>query len=238
MLDAPLHHEEESLDLFGPVFAVGTAFGPDGAAGAEGAEAGVGEEFGAGLLGDGDAGDELGGGGAGDGGGLLEDGEAEDFVEEGFVDRGPGRGVEGGDQVAVRAHVADVFDGAEVDAAGCEAVGLAVGGEGVKEDVGGGVVGLAFLADEAGYAGEEGEEVEEEMVLLGYVVEVPGSLHFGFDGLVVLFDGHGGVGAVLEDVSGYEWMDCLAATYSENHGALYDSAYGNSCFLERTSHIF
>ena len=51
------------------------------------------------------------------------------------------------------AEVADVFDDAQVDGVGRQAEAVAVGGEGVEEGVGRGVVGLAFLADDAGDAG-------------------------------------------------------------------------------------
>ena len=41
------------------------------------------------------------------------------------------------------------MDDAEVDGAGSKIEGVAVGAEGVEEGVGGSVVGLAFLADDA-----------------------------------------------------------------------------------------
>ena len=145
VFDGALDHEEEGLDFLGTVFAIG-ALGAEGSCGTEGAEARVDEEFGRWLLGDSDAGDELGGRGAVDGGGLLEDGETDDFVEEGFVDGGPCRGVEGEHQIAVFAHVADVLDGAEIHAAGRQSEVLSVNRKGVEEDVGGCVVGLSFLA--------------------------------------------------------------------------------------------
>jgi hypothetical protein len=44
--------------------------------------------------------------------------------------------------------VAHDFDDAKVDRGRTQHVAMAVGGEGVEEGVGGGLVGLAFLADE------------------------------------------------------------------------------------------
>ena len=46
--------------------------------------------------------------------------------------------------------IAHIFDDAEGDRGRGQRLTVAVGGEGVEEGVGGGVVGLAFLADEAG----------------------------------------------------------------------------------------
>lgn len=58
------------------------------------------------------------------------------------------------------ADVADVLDDPEVNGAGGEVDGAAVGAEGVEEGAGSGVIGLAFLTDDAGDGGETSEEVE------------------------------------------------------------------------------
>ena len=81
-------------------------------------------------------------------------------MQERLVDAVPDVGVELRGQGVALADVADVVDDAEVDGAGGEVEGAAVGAEGVEEGVGGGVVRLAFLADDAGEGGEGGEEVE------------------------------------------------------------------------------
>lgn len=81
---------------------------------------------------------------------MLKDGVGEELPEGGFADGDPLRLVDLVFQtVRVFCDVTYVFDGANVDGVGAEALLLAVAGEGVEEAVGGRVVALAFFANEA-----------------------------------------------------------------------------------------
>ena len=75
-------------------------------------------------------------------------------------------------------------------------------GEGVEEGVGGGVVGLAGVAEDAGDGGEHDECGEVEV--LGEVVQVPGGVGFGAQYGVEAVGGEGGDGGVVEDPRGVD----------------------------------
>jgi hypothetical protein len=74
---------------------------------------------------------------------------------------------------------------------------LAVGGKTIEEDVGSGIVGLALLADDAGDAREESEEVERGVLGERCGVEIPSAFYFAADCFVELTDCHGCVDFVL-----------------------------------------
>lgn len=122
------------------------------------------------------------------------DGEFDEGQDVGFGQRGVV--VDFGLEIGALGDVPDFVDDAEIDAGGGEVLGSAVVGKVVEEAVGGGVGGLAAVADHAGDGGEHDEEVER--VLLGEegVVEVPGAGEFGlYDGVPV-----GECGVFEEDV--------------------------------------
>ena len=75
------------------------------------------------------------------------------------------------------AHAAGVGPQAPGEGGGGQAVGAAVVGEGVEEGVGGGVVGLAGAAEDAGDGGEQDEGGEVEVA--GQLVQVPGGVDLG-----------------------------------------------------------
>jgi hypothetical protein len=122
---------------------------------------------------------------------------------------------------------------------------VAVGREGVEEDVCGGVVGLAFLAEDAGDGGEEGEEIEGGVVVMGEgcAVEVPGAGYFTGDCFVEFLDCHGGVDFVLEILILARANKCkciyeISDFYPKHHGSLDYSPDRISGFLESSIHVF
>ena len=111
---------------------------------------------------------------------LLQDSELDDAMQLRLICAcGPGASIEAGGDFLVLGNVADILDDAEVDRAGGQAEGVSVGGKGVEEDVGGGVVCLARLPNHAGDAGEESEEGEASASCLRDLVEVLGPFDFG-----------------------------------------------------------
>lgn len=86
---------------------------------------------------------------------------------------------------------------------------MAVGGKAVEEDVGGGVVGLAFLADDARDAGEESEEIERGVLGEGCGMEVPSAFYFTTNCFVELTDCHRCVDFVLGILAGASVSVCM-----------------------------
>ncbi len=72
-----------------------------------------------------------------------------------------------------------------------------VGGQGVEEGVGGGVVGLSRAAEDAGDRGQEDERGQR--LVAGEVVQVPGGVHLGAQYGRELVGRQGGDGSVVED---------------------------------------
>ena len=97
--------------------------------------------------------------------------------------------VQGGDAGAaqdpldlrVLVQVADVGDHAEADRRGRQALGAAVAGEHVEEEVAGAVVRLGGLADAAGDGGGHEEEIELVVLALDGPMQVEGAEHLGVD---------------------------------------------------------
>nr|WP_234351369.1 hypothetical protein [Streptomyces sp. XY413] len=79
---------------------------------------------------------------------------------------------------------------------------VAVVGEGVEVGVGGGVVGLAGVADEAGDGGEEDEV--GEVVVPGQFVEVPGGVGLGAEDPGEVAGGEVVEGGVVEGAGGVD----------------------------------
>ena len=77
--------------------------------------------------------------------------------------------------------VADVRDHAEADGGGGEALGAAVAGEHVEEEVAGAVVCLRGLPHAARDGGGHEEEIEGVVLALDGPVQVEGAEHLGVD---------------------------------------------------------
>ena len=95
------------------------------------------------------------------------------------------------------AHVAHILDGAKIDRVRDKTELVPVKSKVVEEDVGGSVVGLTFLTDDAGDTGEHGEEAKRCSLSEGNVVEIPSALHLGSNRGMIIFNGHRGVKFVL-----------------------------------------
>ena len=111
-------------------------------------------------------------------------------MEEAFVDRVEGVAVEPVSCVGLSAQVADVFDDSEVDGARAEIEAPAVCGEGIEESIGGGVVGLAHLADDTGDTGQKCEEVKTKSVFKSDIVEIPCTLYLAADAVLPILQCH------------------------------------------------
>ena len=90
--------------------------------------------------------------------------------------------------------MADFVHDAEIDAGAGQALRCPVSGEIVEEAVGGGVGGLAAVADDAADGGEHDEEIQGLRLREEGVVEVPGTVEFGLHDRVPV-----GEGGVLEE---------------------------------------
>ncbi len=190
--------QSERLDVLG---AIGAGFPrrcSREVADEQGAEAGISLQRGVVRLGDGDAGDQLGGAGLVDGRKLLEDGVAEDLVQRGLVDPFPLSGVEMALHAALFCDVTHVFNEAQVRGVCWQAQRVAIPGESVQESIGCRVVGLTFLPHHAGNARKHGEETKWLFLLQGCAMEIPGPLHLARNRGVVLFHRHDLVRFVLD----------------------------------------
>lgn len=98
-----------------------------------------------------ETGDELGRtGGADHMMSLLQNRVAEDPAQHPLVDRCPLALIEASlERATLLGDVPDIFNGAQVHRVGVQAVGQALRGKGAEEGVGGYVVGLAFVSDDA-----------------------------------------------------------------------------------------
>jgi hypothetical protein len=97
---------------------------------------------------------------------------------------------------------------------------------------------LAFLADDAGDAGEESEEIERGVLGEGCGMEVPGAFYLTANCFVELTDCHRCVDFVLVILAGASVRECTSDSYPEHHRSLDDSPDRKGGSLESTVHIF
>lgn len=124
-------------------------------------------------------------------------------------------------------YVSDGFDYPEVDGDAGKVLRGAVAGKGVLEGTASGVVGLAWVAEDAGGGREHDEKVK--LGLGEDAVEVQGSLDFWADSGFPTLNRHALEYRVLPESISIQMVvfmsSVMVSTYLEYHGSLNDSSY-------------